>query len=101
MTDIPVLNYRPSAGDYAWTFGGVAPVARVASGTVLELSSEDCFGGRIRGTGDLVPEVIEFPYVNPQTGPFYVEGAQPGDTLAVHFVSIEPARDWAASTTAS
>ena len=34
--------------------------------------------------------VIEFPFVNPQTGPFYVEGAEPGDTLAVHFVSIEP-----------
>ncbi|HEY1484555.1 MAG TPA: acetamidase/formamidase family protein, partial [Micromonosporaceae bacterium] len=27
------------------------------------------------------------------------EGAEPGDTLAIHFVSIEPARDWAASTT--
>jgi acetamidase/formamidase len=43
--------------------------------------------------------VVEFPFVNPQTGPFYVEGAEPGDTLAVHFVSIEPSRDWAASTT--
>src|SRR5262249_2110117 len=41
----------------------------------------------------------EFPYLNPQTGPFYVEGAEPGDTLAVHFISIEPARDWGASTT--
>ena len=37
--------------------------------------------------------------MNPLTGPFYVEGAEPGDTLAVHFVSIEPSRDWAASTT--
>ena len=45
------------------------------------------------------PQVCEFPFLNPQTGPFYVEGAEPGDTLAVHFVSIEPARDWAASTT--
>jgi acetamidase/formamidase len=48
---------------------------------------------------DLVSEVCEFPYVNPQTGPFYIEGAEPGDTLAVHFVAIEPARDWAVSTT--
>jgi len=43
--------------------------------------------------------VCEFPYLNPQTGPFFVEGAEPGDTVAVHFVSVEPARDWAASTT--
>jgi acetamidase/formamidase len=94
-----VLRYRPAAGEYAWTFGGTAPVARIAPGTVLEVFTEDCFAGRVRGTGDLVSEVIEFPFVNPQTGPFYVEGAEPGDTVAVHFVSIEPARDWAASTT--
>ena len=36
-------------------------------------------------------------FVNPQTGPFYVEGAEPGDTLALHFVALEPARDWGAS----
>jgi len=94
-----VLRYRPAAGEYVWTFGGAAPVARIAPGTVLEVFTEDCFAGRVRGTGDLVSEVVEFPYVNPQTGPFYVDGAEPGDTLAVHYVSIEPARDWAASTT--
>ena len=94
-----VVSYRPAAGEYVWTFGGVPPVARVRPGTVLELFTEDCFAGRVRGHDDLVSRVVEFPYVNPQTGPFYVEGAEPGDTLAVHFVSMEPARDWAASTT--
>src|SRR5207245_3113320 len=54
---------------------------------------------RVRSASDLVAEVCEFPFLNPQTGPFWVEGAQPGDTLAVHFVSLEPARSWAASTT--
>jgi acetamidase/formamidase len=66
---------------------------------VLELFTEDCFGGKVRTVTDLVSEVCEFPFLNPQTGPFFVEGAEPGDTLAVHFVSIEPARNWAASTT--
>jgi len=94
-----VVSYRPAAGEYVWTFGGVPPVARVRPGTVLELFTEDCFAGRVRGHDDLVSRVVEFPYVNPQTGPFYVEGAEPGDTLAVHFVSLTPARDWAASTT--
>src|SRR2546430_5958889 len=93
------LRYRPEAGEFVWTFGGAAPVARIVPGTVLELFTEDCFAGRVRGPGDLVSQVIEFPYVNPQTGPFHVDGAEPGDTLAVHFVSVEPARDWAASTT--
>jgi acetamidase/formamidase len=99
MSDPPVVAFRPEYRQFAWTFGGAEPVARIQPGTILELWTEDCFAGRVRGPDDLVSRVCEFPFLNPQTGPFYVEGAQPGDTLAVHFVSIEPARDWAASTT--
>ena len=99
MTDPQVLSFRPEPAQFAWTFGGAPPVARIKPPAVLEVWTEDCFAGRVRGAGDLVTEVCEFPYFNPQTGPFYVEGAEPGDTLAVHFVSITPARHWAASTT--
>src|ERR1044072_6204865 len=94
-----IVNSRPEPHELAWTFGGVPPVRRVQSGSVLELWSEDAFAGKVRGFDDLGRGVIEFPFVNPRTGPFYVEGAEPGDTLAVHFVSIEPTRDWAASST--
>ncbi|MER5747587.1 acetamidase/formamidase family protein [Streptomyces sp. NPDC059913] len=99
MSDPRVLTVRPQEGEYAWTFGGAAPVARIEPGTFLDLYTEDCFAGRVRSEKDLVSEVCEFPFLNPQTGPFHVVGAEPGDTVAVHFVSIEPARDWAASTT--
>src|SRR5271166_3595949 len=99
LADRQVLSFRPTSEQYAWTFGGAEPVARISPGAILELWTEDCFAGRVRGPGDLVSRVCEFPYLNPQTGPFYVEGAEPGDTLAVHFISITPARDWAASTT--
>ncbi len=99
MSDPQVLSFRPEAGQYAWTFGGVPPVRSIRPGMVLELWTEDCFAGRVRGPADLVSQVCEFPFLNPQTGPFLVEGAEPGDTLAVHFVSVEPSRDWAASTT--
>lgn len=34
---------------------------------------------------------------NPETGPFYVETAQPGDTLVVHFNRIRLNRGWAIS----
>lgn len=94
-----VVAYRPDPSEFAWTFGGVKPVRSVKSGDVLELWTEDCFAGKVRTPDDLVSKVIDFPFVNPQTGPFYVEGAEPGDTLAIHFISIEPARDWAASST--
>jgi acetamidase/formamidase len=99
MNDLEFVSFRPEAGQYAWTFGGVEPVRRIRTPAVLEVFTEDCFGGRVRGENDLVSRVCEFPYLNPQTGPFYIEGAEPGDTVAVHFISIEPARDWAASTT--
>ncbi|MFJ7494323.1 acetamidase/formamidase family protein [Streptomyces sp. NPDC097727] len=99
MNDPRVLTVRPKEGEYAWTFGGAAPVARIEPGTFLDVYTEDCFAGRVRSETDLVSAVCEFPFLNPQTGPFHVVGAEPGDTVAVHFVSVEPARDWAASTT--
>lgn len=37
-------------------------------------------------------------YPNPQTGPFYVEGAEPGDTLVIRFEKIEPSRTTAWSS---
>ena len=94
-----VVSYRPDPSEFAWTFGGVPPVRTVKPGDVLELWTEDAFGGKVRGPDDWISRVIQFPFVNPQTGPFLVEGAEPGDTLAIHFVSIEPSRDWAASCT--
>ncbi|MDG4827089.1 acetamidase/formamidase family protein [Asanoa sp. WMMD1127] len=97
MTD--VLRYRPTAAELSYTFGGREPVARIKPGDILDTYTEDCFGGVVRGVGDLPSQVCEFPYLNPVTGPFFVEGAEPGDTLALHFVSIAPARDWAVSST--
>jgi acetamidase/formamidase len=94
-----VVEFRPTPDQYAWTFGGVPPVATVKPGTLLKVWTEDAFAGRLRTVDDLASLNLNMPDVNPQTGPFYIEGAEPGDTLAVHFVSIEPARDWAASST--
>lgn len=99
VSDAPLLAYRPSPADLVFTFGGVQPVRSVSPGTVLELFTEDAFGGRVRRPEDLVSKVLQFPFVNPLTGPFHVVGAEPGDTLALHFIAIEPSRDWAASTT--
>src|SRR5215469_4863021 len=71
---------------------------RIRTPVVLDLFTEDCFAGRVTGPDDLVSR-LNITGLNPQTGPFYIEGAEPGDSIAVHFISIAPARDWAASTT--
>ena len=70
---------------------------RIKPGTALRLWSDDAFCGVLRSVDDLSSEKVDLRFVNPQTGPFYVEGAEPGDTLVLHLVSLEPARDWGAS----
>ena len=84
-----VHTYRPEPSEFAWTFGGVPPVRTVRPGDILELWTEDAFGGKVRGPDDHVSRVIEFPFVNPQTGPFFVEGAEPGDMIVVTFDKLE------------
>lgn len=99
ITHVDVVEYRPRPDEYAWTFGGVAPTHRIRPGSALRLWTEDAFSGRLTSTADLPSQVLDMTEVNPQTGPFFVEGAEPGDTLAIHIVDLTPARGWAASTT--
>src|SRR3954462_14805694 len=94
-----VIEYAPTREEYAYTFGGAPPVMRVQPGAALRLWSDDAFGGALRSVDDLSSAKVDLRFVNPQTGPFYVEGAEPGDTLALHLAALEPARDWGASAT--
>lgn len=93
------VEFTPTPEQLAWTFGGVEPIMKVKPGTLMRLWCEDAYSGRLRSTSDLPSRCIDLNRVNPQTGPFYVEGAEPGDTLALHFVELQPARDWGVSTT--
>lgn len=92
-------THRHEPDQLAYTFGGREPVASVRPGDIVSLYTEDCFGGVVTKTTDLPSVVCDFPWLNPVTGPFFVETAEPGDTLALHFVDIAPARDWAMSST--
>lgn len=82
-----------------YTFGGASPVTTLRPLTLLRTSTLDCFAGRITSTAQLPSTHSDPRYLNPQTGPFFVEGAHPGDTVAVHFVSIEPTLSWGVSST--
>jgi len=67
------------------TIGSHEPVLRVASGDVIRTWTVDS-GGYDRHGNDITDGG------NPQTGPFYVEGAERGDTLRVRFDRIRPNR---------
>jgi amidase len=61
------------------------PVARVRPGEHILVECEDARGGRTLTPESVTPAVLkqrDWPG-NPVTGPIFVEGAQPGDTLAV------------------
>jgi acetamidase/formamidase len=84
-------------GSYSYVFSPhLEPVASVQPGETVAVHTEDAFESRIQTPDDLPSRVLG-SYLNPQTGPIYVEGAEPGDTLAVRIESIEPTRDWAVS----
>jgi acetamidase/formamidase len=95
---VPTLRWVPEHGDLVYTFGGAAPKHRIASGTRIVSWTEDCFDGFVKTASDLPSKVMPPGHDNPQTGPFHVEGAESGDTIAVHLVKLEPARDYAVSS---
>lgn len=94
-----VIEFQPGPEQYAFTFGGVPAVGKVRPPAVMRLWTDDAFCGALRATGDLPSEKLTMPFVNPQTGPFYVEGAEPGDTLVLHIADLSPARSFGASAT--
>ncbi len=69
----------------------VKPIASVSRGEVVEIETYDCFGDCVRPEHDW-KEVLESGqeiFENPVTGPIYVEGADPGDTLVADIVGIQ------------
>ena len=85
--------------DYSYVFNPYRePVARVRPGQRVVIHTEDAFESRIKTSEDLPSRALATAkFLNPQTGPIYVEGAEPGDTLAVQMENIEPNRDYAVS----
>jgi amidase len=85
--------------DYSYVFNPYREsIVRVRPGDRVTIHTDDAFESRITNKDDLPSRALaSAKFLNPQTGPIYVEGAEPGDTLAVHIESIEPTRDFAVS----
>jgi acetamidase/formamidase len=94
----PTLRYVPKHEELKYTFGGVAPTHHIAPGTRIISWTEDCYDGAVTRPGQLPTKVQPAGHDNPQTGPFYVDGAEPGDTLAIHIEKLEPARAYGISS---
>jgi acetamidase/formamidase len=76
-------HFQPS--QYHIAIGSHEPVLRICAGDTVVTTTVDAFGSDASDTRVT-------PKGNPQTGPFYIAGAEPGDTLAVHLDRITPSR---------
>ncbi len=80
-----------SQGKYHYVYGPFAkPVLKVDPGSVISAETHDAFEGKIKFETDKPSAILNFPFLNPQNGPIYVNGAEKGDTLAVYIKSIVP-----------
>lgn len=78
-------------GDVRYTLGPEHPeVARVAPGTHLRIETELNIGDVLHTTADQFHEsMLNIPFVNPVTGPVYVERATPASVLVCRIGEME------------
>lgn len=77
--------------EFHFTIGPYSkPVLTVAPGDRIVVDTRDAFSGRIKTEADKPSEKIKMPFANPQNGPIMIEGAEPGDALAVHIETMLP-----------
>ena len=97
MTDVGHAHsfHRVSAQHTATVWDNAAtPVLEVESGDAIELACADASGGQL--TRSSTPDAVsgmDITRVNPVTGPVFVKGAAPGDTLAIEILELKPS-DW-------
>lgn len=65
------------------------PVVTIDPGDSVVVETEDAFSGQVRVPGD-VRDRVALPLSDPVAGPIAVNGAEPGDSLLVRIVDIEP-----------
>ena len=82
-------TFEPTTFELYFT-SRVPPVLRISPGDTVKTWSVDAGGTDPK-------DERRSPGGNPQTGPFFVEGALPGDTLVVRLNRIRTNRDWANS----
>ena len=86
QTPPDVVHFKASMNNVKATFGPAEPVAHVKPGGILEANSLDCFGNALQKPGDPFSNV---KIDNPLTGPFFIDGAEPGDTLVIRILALE------------
>jgi acetamidase/formamidase len=68
----------------------IPPVLHVPSGAIIEAFTHEATGGQLAlGSTDEDLAAVDWDVTHALTGPIYVEGARPGDVLAVTLLEVE------------
>ena len=78
-----IHHFQPD--HYYTVMGAAPPVLHIQPGDTVHTTCVDAHGLDANSKQVTAPG-------NPMTGPFYIEGAQPGDTLVVHLAALTPNR---------
>lgn len=74
-----------------------AAALSVKDGDIVEIETCDCFEDQLQ-RADQDFGTLDWSRINPATGPIYVEGAEPGDMLVAHILSIRLAEQGVMTT---
>jgi amidase len=87
-------------GAYHFVYGPYSkPVLEIEPGDVVKVETEDAFSGKITSEQDKPSEKLKHPFLNPQSGPISIRGAEKGDCLAVYIQAVETRGAQPAGTT--
>ena len=76
--------------NHQFSFSSEHPAAiTISPGELIHVQTWDCYKGLITNAENALAH-IDDSNINPATGPIYVEGAEPGDTLSVTLHEIRP-----------
>jgi amidase len=81
-----VVHYTTTNDNVKYLFATAEPVLHLKPGDILDTNTLDCFGNGLKKPGDTLSMAKGD---NPLAGPFYVEGAEAGDTLAVKILDLQ------------
>jgi formamidase len=84
------LSAAPHSGHNRW-HPDIAPVAVVAAGETIVVDVRDGLDGQVvAGTSADALRSLDMRRGHPMTGPFFIDGAQPGDLLEVEILEVIP-----------
>ena len=88
------VRYDPGDTVYFTYCHAHPPAIRIKPGDTVITRTKDAANDVFQPTDKTVFPRLDLTKVNPQTGPFFIEGAEPGDTLVVRIDRIGLNRDW-------